>query len=170
MLYDEYLQGSSPFMRHLGTEVLALAHAFAHVVLSSSSFFPLPIHACVFTRMWSVGPPTESVGSVVVCATLWQEGNKNKRVLFVISVVLPSSYQPRTIGRGCICTRKSRCLRGRRLPQHTYSSTSWYKRTTCRNSTKGADEFKFCFSPCCGLWFPSHPDHHDQSDRHRKKH
>lgn len=66
-------QVASPFFCHLGTEVLALAHAFAHVVLSSSSFFPLPMQACVFTRRWSVGPLVES-GSVV-CTTLWQAGS-----------------------------------------------------------------------------------------------
>ena len=59
-----------------------MAHAFAHVVLSSSSFFPLPIHAWVVTRMWSVGPLTdESVGGAV-CTTLWHEGGKR---VFVIS-------------------------------------------------------------------------------------
>ena len=88
-------------VRHLGTDVLALAHAFAHVVFSSSSFFPPPIHACVFTRIWSVAPLIASVGSVV-CTTLWQAGSE--WVLIITSVVLPLSYQRGTTDRGCSTT------------------------------------------------------------------
>lgn len=75
---------------HLGATVLALAHAFAHVELSSSPFFPLPIHACVFTRMWSVGSLTDSV-DIVGCTTLLymkKTPRTYKERQFVISVKL----------------------------------------------------------------------------------
>lgn len=138
----------------LGAAFRVLAHAFAHVVLSSSCLFPLPIHACVFIRIPSIFPLARDSSELVVMTSLQvqQEDGASKRSP-VSSASVISHHQGRRKRHACraerACTRVS-------VSQHACCATS--NTQAVRNSHTLHHSLR-------GLWFPSQSDHQQRHER-----